>query len=192
VHLLAHLYVSRSDALWKEDGRAKWLEAQLALAYETMPCQDPVRTKALAYFSAPPPPIPMRENICRHIMVTESTSYLGFLPPALTQRAMTSYDPLPPATGTTFYDNAYFSMTQSGRHASDSELAAVVARWQQSLRERLIKTYSEAGEGQEVDIQAIIRPAVFGLMNDAARLSGGISEEQKATALGQVRPMLPC
>jgi hypothetical protein len=47
--------------------------------------------------------------ICRHVLCSESTSWLGFLPPRITSHPFNAYDPLPPTTAISIYDDDYFN-----------------------------------------------------------------------------------
>jgi hypothetical protein len=71
------------------------------------------RGDALARIQEPRDPIDEAINvplfICRHVMCSESTSFLGFLPKEISSRAFNAYDPLPPTTAISQYDSAYFS-----------------------------------------------------------------------------------
>lgn len=116
LHLLAHIYVARNEALWKEPSVLAWLEKTIAQA---MPLLDEGSARSLraeAHAIAQTPrdlggdgdlPIPL--NICRHVLCSESTSWVGFLPPQITSRPFHAFDPLPPATAVTSYNAAYFN-----------------------------------------------------------------------------------
>lgn len=180
LHLLAHLYVSRSDALWKEGDRSKWLSAQVEIAFAEMPTSDETRSAALKHFGAASHKVP--ENLCRHVMVTESTSYLGFLPPAIAQSPMVSYDPLPPSNGTTFYNNAYFSNLRSGNALDNADVVVIVRSWEARLNNALIQAYHEG----EDDITRRLEPVVTGMLRDLAN-AGTVTEEQQSLAINLVR-----
>lgn len=47
--------------------------------------------------------------VCRHVLCSESTSWLGFLPPPIRNKNIDAYDPLPPSTAISMYNNAYFA-----------------------------------------------------------------------------------
>ncbi|TYJ53218.1 hypothetical protein B9479_006141 [Cryptococcus floricola] len=115
IHLLSHIYVARSEALWKEADKMAWLESQvpLALAELHSPASKMARDDILALVQAPRDPVDDTINvslfICRHVMCSENTSWLGFLPPLITARSFNSFDPLPPTTAISMYDDAYFA-----------------------------------------------------------------------------------
>jgi len=47
--------------------------------------------------------------ICRHVVCSESTSWIGFLPPMIRNKPVHAYDPLPPTTAVSTYDQSYFN-----------------------------------------------------------------------------------
>ncbi|WWD08346.1 hypothetical protein V865_006458 [Kwoniella europaea PYCC6329] len=124
IHLLSHIYVSRSEALWKDEKRIAWFSKQAALAIPKLndPSAKEARDDALALIQSPRDPLdeglPVPLYICRHVLCSESTSFVGFLPPVVSSRPFNSFDPLPPTTATSIYDDAYFSglrSTNNGR-----------------------------------------------------------------------------
>ncbi|WVW80890.1 hypothetical protein I302_102881 [Kwoniella bestiolae CBS 10118] len=124
MHLLSHIYVSRSEALWKDEKRISWFTKQVALALPKLneSSAKEARDDALALIQSPRDPLdeglPIPLYICRHVLCSESTSFVGFLPPVVTSRPFNSFDPLPPTTATSIYDDAYFSglrSTNNGR-----------------------------------------------------------------------------
>ncbi|OCF54767.1 cytoplasmic protein [Kwoniella mangroviensis CBS 10435] len=124
IDLLSHIYVSRSEALWKDEKRIAWFSKHVALAIPKLndPSAKEARDDALALIQSPRDPLdeglPVPMYICRHVLCSESTSFVGFLPPVVTSRPLNSFDPLPPTTATSIYDDAYFSgliSTNNGR-----------------------------------------------------------------------------
>ncbi|KLT44840.1 DUF654-domain-containing protein [Cutaneotrichosporon oleaginosum] len=115
LHLLAHIYVARSEALWKEAKQLAWFEKVVA---STLPDIDDgaaraARAEVLAIAQTPrhlgsDGHLVVPINVCRHVLCSESTSWLGFLPPAIARMPFHAYDPLPPSTAQTLYDAAYF------------------------------------------------------------------------------------
>jgi hypothetical protein len=105
IHLLSHLYAQRAFELWKVPEVAEWLRSSIdatllkRLASET----SPVRTRARNAFEDATP-----EFIVRHVIVAENQSSMAFLSPNAVPRTMVSYDPVPPRTSLTQYDEAYF------------------------------------------------------------------------------------
>lgn len=123
MHLLSHIYVARNEALWKDASRIKWFETQLSLALPNIDSSDSrtARNDALALIQSPRDPIDESINvplyICRHVLCSESTSWLGFLPPVITKKPFEAFDPLPPTTATSAYDNDYFNGLRSTRNS---------------------------------------------------------------------------
>ncbi|WWC92247.1 uncharacterized protein L201_007201 [Kwoniella dendrophila CBS 6074] len=115
MHLLSHIYVSRSEALWKDEKRIAWFSKQVASALPNLNDETAVtaRNDALALIQFPRDPLDEEISvplfICRHVLCSESTSFMGFLPQVITSKPFNSFDPLPPTTATSIYDNAYFS-----------------------------------------------------------------------------------
>lgn len=66
-------------------------------------------------------------NICRHVLCSESTSFVGFLPPSITNAPFNAYDPLPPSTALSLYDRQYFSGAPISRRSRRPD-AAYMAR----------------------------------------------------------------
>ncbi|WWC72536.1 uncharacterized protein I206_106498 [Kwoniella pini CBS 10737] len=119
IHLLAHIYVSRSEALWKDEKRIKWFSKQVAEAIPKLneTSAKEARDDALALIQSPRDPLDEEIDvpiyICRHILCSESTNFLGFLPTSISSKNFNSFDPLPPTTSTSIYDNSYFSGLRS-------------------------------------------------------------------------------
>ena len=123
IHLLSHIYVARSEALWKETELISWFEKQTAKALPQIGSveAEEARADALAIISMPRDPaddsINVPLHVCRHVVCSESTSWLGFLPPVIRKQPVHAYDPLPPSTAISVYDNAYFSGLRPPRGA---------------------------------------------------------------------------
>ncbi|OWZ80850.1 cytoplasmic protein [Cryptococcus neoformans Bt85] len=122
IQLLSHIYVSRSEALWKDANRLQWFEDQVAHALPELYSEPSkvARDDVLALIQAPRDPMDESVNvpsfICRHVLCSENTSWLAFLPPIITSRPFHSFDPLPPTTAISVYDSSYFSgVRPSGR-----------------------------------------------------------------------------
>ena len=103
----------------------KWFESQVPLALATIDSPSSVEARATAAELVQTTPddidyssnnVPM--NICRHVFCSESTSWLGFIPPNYLVQPLQAYDPLPPEFPISQYDAAYFngvSLSQPGR-----------------------------------------------------------------------------
>lgn len=115
LHLLAHIYVARSEVLWKHPKVLAWFEKTVAFTLPSIDDGAARAARAEAHAIAQTPrdlgadgelAIPL--NICRHVLCSESTSWVGFLPPAISRRPFHAYDPLPPSSAQTSYNAAYF------------------------------------------------------------------------------------
>ncbi|KAL7422905.1 hypothetical protein Q5752_002202 [Cryptotrichosporon argae] len=123
LHLLSHIYASRSEPLWKDAALGPWFASSLATAFAaiTSPSARTARDAALAAVHTPRDPadeaggtvVPLR--VCRHVLTSESTNFAGFLPPRIARAPVHAYDPLPPSTAVSTYDAAYFSGLQTRR-----------------------------------------------------------------------------
>ncbi|ORX41043.1 transcriptional repressor TCF25-domain-containing protein [Kockovaella imperatae] len=169
VHLLSHIYVSRSEALWKEPSVLSWFQTQVSSALPQLDTKESVeaRDRALAHLSVPRDPndrilnVPM--HICRHVLCSESTSWLGFLPPQIKNAPVHAYDPLPPSTASTLYDPAYFNGLRPSRQEREnqSEMTRLMEQVTnltgrgmeipQDILERLARRFAPPG----VDAQAL-------------------------------------
>lgn len=113
-HLLAHIYANRSAPLWKEAENATWFSEQLTVLESSgkLPSGGPPTAPLSA------PRLTGREDIplwlIRHAYLSES--YMGFMPPSIASRLGHAFDPIPPGTATTLYDQEYFH--PSGRGGS--------------------------------------------------------------------------
>lgn len=170
MHLLAHIYVSRSEALWKEASLLSWFEQSVASSLFTLDSTEAKsrQADALAMIQMPRDPVDTELNvplfICRHVLCSESTSWLGFLPPAIKNKPFHAYDPLPPYTATTSYNNDYFSgikpsrgPSRGGEHAGlQNGLEGFMGRLLETLqtnptdwRERVVGAWREMAGGRE-------------------------------------------
>lgn len=114
LHLLSHIYVLRSQALWKEAPTLAWLQSQLPLILPDLLASNEKayapRQAVLDHFKNGTP-----ESIVRHVMVAEDNStLLGFLEPKVREAMGMAFDPLPPRRGVSFYDvSGWFRFSSS-------------------------------------------------------------------------------
>lgn len=112
IHLLSHLYAQRASELWKVPEVAEWLRSTIdgallkRLASET----SPARIRARNAFENGTP-----ESIVRHVIVAENRAVMTFFSPNAVPRTMVSYDPVPPRTSLSQYDEAYFQGVAIGK-----------------------------------------------------------------------------
>lgn len=112
LHLLSHLYAHRAFELWKVPEVAEWLRSatDAALLKRLASETPPARTRARNAFEDGTP-----ENIVRHVVVAENRAMMAFLSPNAIPRTMVSYDPVPPRTSLSQYDETYFQGVAIGR-----------------------------------------------------------------------------
>ena len=107
LHLLSHLYVQRSGAVWKE--HTAWFIDTVSDSFSALPSSLPVTERRKDFLS-----LYQNENlrfsVYRHIIVLESTNrrLFAFIPRQVQEIKSLSCDPLPPPTATTRYDERFF------------------------------------------------------------------------------------
>jgi hypothetical protein len=193
-HLLAHIYVSRSEALWKDPSNLAWFESQLPLALEVL--HDPVaaqnRQDAQTMWTRQLDPIDVELvfplAICRHVVCSESTSFLGFLPPRIRKMSVNAFDPLPPSTAISIYDDEYFSglgtSERGGRVRGGAGGVGGGRGGMMGLADGFMERLMEAINTHPADWQARVREAFGELLG--AREYAGIPEEQRENLMRQV------
>ncbi|BEI81465.1 hypothetical protein CcaverHIS002_0206250 [Cutaneotrichosporon cavernicola] len=155
LHLLAHIYVARSEALWKESKVLSWFERTLEATLPDIDDGAARAARAEAHAIAQTPrdldadgelAIPL--NICRHVLCSESTSWLGYLPPAISRRPFHAYDPLPPSSAQTAYDAAYFDPVarQLGAQVRQAPYGAAMDRFLDEVRQHARRDPAEWAE----------------------------------------------
>lgn len=108
MHLLAHLYAARNAPLWKDSALGEWFSTQCHSVIDGL---ETGRITRLTPSSSPIPTAWARETggiplwLVRHAFLSES--YMGWIPPPIAAKLGHAYDPLPPTTGVTFYDEYY-------------------------------------------------------------------------------------
>lgn len=104
---MAHIYASRSAPLWRDSALGTWFSAQTDLVLEEVSSSRQSLSKL---------PIPSEWSkqvgkmplwLVRHAFLSES--FMGWIPPAIATKLGHAFDPLPPVTSITQYDNAYYS-----------------------------------------------------------------------------------
>ncbi|KAF8318209.1 DUF654-domain-containing protein, partial [Clavulina sp. PMI_390] len=107
LHLLSHLYTQRSFELWKVPEIAEWIRSTITpslLQHLSSPSPAlEVRRKAITTYGGGTP-----ENFVRHVIVAENRSAMAFFHPGAVPQQMVSFDPLPPRTSLSQYDQDYF------------------------------------------------------------------------------------
>ncbi|EST06850.1 Transcription factor 25 [Kalmanozyma brasiliensis GHG001] len=114
--LLTHIYVLRSESLWKDPGLGDWLRST-TLALSPALIEDFNRPKQNRQTQPASASHRTRQGIYRHVLVSDvpdtvRQQLIAYLPPSITgsSEQMDSFDPVPP-TGeeVTRYDDAYFA-----------------------------------------------------------------------------------
>jgi hypothetical protein len=113
LHLLSHLYVQRSFALWKDPVLTGWFADTVKRIHSSIPSDSkphPLRQRFLTFYSALKP----RYSIWRHLVVMESgyRSLFSFIPKAVLDKKSLACDPLPPVTMVNVYDEEFFKGTE--------------------------------------------------------------------------------
>ncbi|KAF8486516.1 transcriptional repressor TCF25-domain-containing protein [Gautieria morchelliformis] len=138
IHLLSHIYATRSSSLWKTPERAAWLLNTLNSLNPssfTDPMSPRPRARLQSLFSSHSN---ITEAIYRHVIVVsplapEFRRLTVFLPTEVTNRLTQTIegDPLPPVTAVSVYDDAYFSeaVDETRRGAAGHRMADLPQRW---------------------------------------------------------------
>jgi hypothetical protein len=159
LQLLSHLYVHRSDTLWKEPEVLDWLLAtarSTAPLFASAPSHPDIRFGEQLWVQSLYPKNGVPEGILRHVLVSDIQNLRLFLPQSVLNGLQVTYDPLPPGPG---FDDAYFramydagaGSRPGGRGASSRSGAATgtlagEATDSQGLVNRLMQ-YLQAGGG---------------------------------------------
>lgn len=185
VHLLSHIYISRSEALWKEPALQSWFERTIPSILPDLMRQDAVLSRAdvLRLITTPRDPMDQHMNvplfICRHVLCSESTSFLGFLPSSITKQSFSAHDPLPPMTATSMYNAEYFAGVRTNKR---SRLAARAMGMDNAPAGGMLRNFMEhvyaLADANPNDWRALLRDT----MNRAMGIAGANApaEEQAA------------
>ncbi|KZO93809.1 DUF654-domain-containing protein [Calocera viscosa TUFC12733] len=141
-HLLAHLYAQRSNSLWKNAPYSTWFASAVLSCLVHLDPPSHAREPETQMQKHPTP-----LWICRHIIVADLNSLITFLPPAVTRDIGMGYDPLPPATSVSAYDDAYFEFGDG--HAGGRGWQRMIAgdEGQAGFMERLMQLLGGEGGG---------------------------------------------
>ncbi|TKY87066.1 hypothetical protein EX895_003743 [Sporisorium graminicola] len=197
--LLTHIYVLRSESLWKEPGHAEWLRNTAMALADALVADFELGAKRKT--SAPIAAHNTRQGIYRHVLVsdvpdTTRQQLIAYLPPSITASSeqMDAFDPVPPTSrlGTTTpatasevdaevdtvtrYDDAYFAPIMADLSSSGARSRAGGAA---------------AGEGGGGGMMQAFRRALQGLGGvqgwDAAMEA--MDDETREDVLAQVMQM---
>lgn len=102
LHLISHVYVQRTAALWKTNASANWFSEAVATAFPSVATSLPV-LKSSPFAST----LTLRNSIYRHVVALETPatrSLLSFIPSQTISSRNLACDPLPPPTKVSSYD----------------------------------------------------------------------------------------
>ncbi|KDQ07759.1 hypothetical protein BOTBODRAFT_38551 [Botryobasidium botryosum FD-172 SS1] len=104
LHLLSHIYAHRAALVWKDGELSSWFEKTVptVLPSNRKSKSAPMRDLALRHFATGP-----TQAICRHVLVCEIRSLTSFLDPTKIPNMVLAYDPLPPLSSRSRYDEKY-------------------------------------------------------------------------------------
>lgn len=150
LHLLSHIYAQRASELWKIPEITDWVRSSVdsALLTKLASITSPTRVRAQEAYKAGTP-----ENFVRHVIVAENRSVMTFFSPNAVPQTMNAYDPVPPRTSLSQYDEEYFhgvtakergaggrrrqqQMQQQMQGADEEEMAQIQEMIMQEIRER--------------------------------------------------------
>lgn len=104
LHLLSHIYAQRAFEVWKGPEIAEWIRSTVNTSLlQRLSTKPSERARAISLFERGTP-----ENFVRHVIVAENRSVMGFLSPNAVPNTMVSFDPVPPRTSLSQYDQTYF------------------------------------------------------------------------------------
>ncbi|KAL0948961.1 hypothetical protein HGRIS_009064 [Hohenbuehelia grisea] len=138
LHLLSHLYVQRSFALWKNSDISSWFASTVKDEFSSLPSGDLPHTDLSVRFNGYFSNIQLRYSIYRHVMVLESSyrRLFSFIPRHVLSAKSLACDPLPPLTAATEYNDDFFrgaddvfsmrNRTRQERAADDRRLERLI------------------------------------------------------------------
>ncbi|KAG8963840.1 hypothetical protein FRC03_002524 [Tulasnella sp. 419] len=106
IHLLSHLYAQRSASTWKQPTFVSWMQETVSSVLPLLrngADRTPLRDRALQHFATGP-----TLSMCRHVVICDMRNLLVFCNPADLTKDTHAYDPIPPRTTITEYDETYF------------------------------------------------------------------------------------
>ncbi|PWN36223.1 DUF654-domain-containing protein [Meira miltonrushii] len=123
--LLTHVYVSRSESLWREPGMSSWLTKTIKEVWPSLEKSfesNQWNRACVTYEKA-------RLSIYRHVLVSDlpdalRQTLIGLMPKEITSDSskLNAFDPLPPqGEGTTSYDDEYFAAMRSRRYGAGAD-----------------------------------------------------------------------
>lgn len=164
--LLTHIYVLRSESLWKEEGYAQWLRKTTMDVSPTLTADFDLPEKqrksqpAVASHNT-------RQGIYRHVLVSDvpdtvRQQLIAYLPPSITgsSEEMDSFDPVPPRTKPGAAEGVEAEVAKVTRY--DDEYFAPIMAYNTSSGGRGARG-TAGGAGGEGGVMAAFRRALQGL-----------------------------
>jgi hypothetical protein len=144
LHLLSHIYANRCAPLWKESSVANWFREQLSTV------ADDLRSGKRRPSATPVPFDDQNQTgnmplwLIRHAYLSET--YMGFMPPDVAAHMGHAFDPIPPFTAKTFYNDAYFhSRIPTSHRAANSSNSDLQDPNLAGIRDRLMNWVNQLG-----------------------------------------------
>lgn len=144
VHLLSHLYAHRSVSIWKQPTHVEWMQKTISKiplsqlgggAKPTTMKPRSLLSGSLAFFAHGP-----TLDLFRHVIITENRSLIGFFSPSMVNHTtMHAYDPVPPASSVTNYDDEYFGQEMKRAFQREQQARA------RQMMQRVIQQHQAQG-----------------------------------------------
>ncbi|KAI5453261.1 hypothetical protein NCC49_006284 [Naganishia albida] len=144
LHLLSHIYANRCAPLWKESSVANWFREQVNIVAHDLRSGKRRAAATPIPFDAQNQTGNMPLWLIRHAYLSET--YMGFMPPDVAAHMGHAFDPIPPFTAKTFYNDAYFhSRIPTSHRAADSSGSDLQDPNLAGIRDRLMNWVNQLG-----------------------------------------------
>lgn len=196
--LLTHIYVLRSESLWKEPGYANWLRSTTMDLAPTITADFDLGSK---HRKTQPPSASYntRQGIYRHILVSDlpdatRQQLIAYLPPEITgsSEQMDSFDPVPPrpnpASSSSSSSSAVDAEVESVTRYDDAYFAPVMAQLSESRSGTARGTGAGAGGAGVMDAFRRALQGLGGVQGWDAAMEN-MDDETRQDVLAQVMQM---
>lgn len=112
--MLAHLYALRANSLWKNEPHSTWLVSTVTKIEDRLGSTTPARDIAREHFAQGP-----TEAMVRHANVADLRAISAYRSPRSDLAVTHAFDPIPPSTSLSTYDESYFRDVPRGGVAGD-------------------------------------------------------------------------
>lgn len=109
LHMLAHLYALRANALWKNEPHSIWLVSTVTKVEDRLGSTTSARDIARKHFAEGP-----TEAMARHASVADLRAISAYRSPKSNLAVTHAFDPIPPSTSLSAYDETYFQDVPRG------------------------------------------------------------------------------